>query len=313
MKNFAAIGVGGFVAPRHIKAIHDTGNRLIAAADVNDSVGILDRYSWDVEFFTEIERLDRHLEKLRFGPAETKIDYVSIMTPNYLHDSHCRLALRVDANAICEKPLVINPWNLDYLSSLEEETGRRIFTVLQLRYHEALLKIKDELTRSGNSGNHDVEITYITPRGPWYDISWKGFNEKSGGVVVNIGIHLFDMLQWLFGPAGDVRVYHSTNQCCSGFTEFEKARVKWFLSVDHTDLKYVPDAAGPYRSVKIDGEEVNFSVGFTDLHTKVYEEVLAGNGFGISDARPSIVLTSRIRNASIIPINKMAHRFLKDG
>ncbi|MBN2044003.1 MAG: Gfo/Idh/MocA family oxidoreductase [Anaerolineales bacterium] len=312
-KNFAAIGVGGYIAPRHLKAIHDTGNCLLAAVDVNDSVGILDRHSFDVEFFTEIERFDRHLEKLRFGPEESKIDYVSVMSPNYLHDAHCRLALRVDAHAICEKPLVINPWNLDYLASLEEETGKRIYTVLQLRYHAALLKIQEELMSGANCQQHDVEITYVTPRGPWYDVSWKGNYEKSGGVVVNIGIHLFDMLEWLFGPAGDLRIYRSTRGSCSGFTEFEKARVKWFLSVDHNDLKLIPNAQGASRSVRIDGEEVDFSVGFTDLHTRVYEEILAGNGFGIEEARPSIELTSRIRNAEIVPVDSMAHRFMKDG
>jgi UDP-N-acetyl-2-amino-2-deoxyglucuronate dehydrogenase len=312
-KNFAVIGVGGYVAPRHLRAIRDTGNRLVAAADPRDSVGILDQFSFDVRFFTEIERFDRHLEKLRRGPEAERVHYVSILSPNYLHDAHCRLALRVGADAICEKPLVINPWNLDQLAAIEAETGRRINTILQLRVHPALLKLKASL-EEGNSGlQHDVLLTYITARGPWYQISWKGSNEKSGGVATNIGIHLFDLLLWLFGPAADLRVYHADAQRMSGFIELEHARVRWFLSVDHNDLPFPvePGKNTTYRSITVDGQEIEFSGGFTDLHTRVYEETLAGHGFSIADARPSIELTYRIRTAPISPRDDMAHPYLK--
>jgi UDP-N-acetyl-2-amino-2-deoxyglucuronate dehydrogenase len=312
-KNFAVIGVGGYVAPRHLRAIRDTGNRLVAATDPRDSVGILDQYSFDVRFFTEIERFDRHLEKLRRGPEADRVHYVSILSPNYLHDAHCRLALRVGADAICEKPLVINPWNLDQLAAIEAETGRHINTVLQLRVHPALLKLKASLETGKSDFQHDVRLTYITARGPWYQISWKGSDEKSGGVATNIGIHFFDLLLWLFGPAADLRVYHADAQRMSGFIELERARVRWFLSVDHKDLPF-PVETGKnttYRSITVDGQEIEFSGGFTDLHTRVYEETLAGRGFSISDARPSIELTHRIRTAPISPHDDLTHPFLK--
>jgi UDP-N-acetyl-2-amino-2-deoxyglucuronate dehydrogenase len=312
-KNFAIIGVGGYVAPRHLRAIRDTGNRLVAAVDPRDSVGILDQYSFDVRFFTEIERFDRHLEKLRRGPKAEHVQYVTILSPNYLHDAHCRLALRVGADAICEKPLVINPWNLDQLAAIEEETGRHINTILQLRVHPALLKLKASLESKSSAFQHDVQLTYITARGPWYQISWKGSAEKSGGVATNIGIHFFDLLLWLFGPAADVRVYHADVQRMSGYIELERAHVRWFLSVDHHDLPF-PVEIGKnttYRSITVDGQEIEFSGGFTDLHTRVYEETLAGRGFGIQDARPSIELTHRIRTAPISPRDEQAHPFLK--
>ncbi len=312
-KNFAIIGVGGYVAPRHLRAIRDTGNRLVAAVDPRDSVGILDQYSFDVRFFTEIERFDRHLEKLRRGPQAEHVQYVSILSPNYLHDAHCRLALRVGANAICEKPLVINPWNLDQLAAIEEETGGHINTILQLRVHPALLKLKANLESENSAFQHDVQLTYVTARGPWYQISWKGSTEKSGGVATNIGIHFFDLLLWLFGPAAEVRVYHADVQRMSGYIELERAHVRWFLSVDHHDLPF-PVELGKnttFRSITIDGEEIEFSGGFTDLHTRVYEETLAGRGFGIQDARPSIELTHRIRTAPISPRDDQAHPYLK--
>ena len=310
-KNFAIIGVGGYIAPRHLRAIRDTGNRLIAAVDPKDSVGILDQYSYDVKFFTEIERFDRHLEKLRRGAEENRAHYVSICSPNYLHDAHCRLALRAGADAICEKPLVINPWNLDALEDLERESGRRIHTILQLRVHPALMRLRDDLRRETFS--RDVTLTYITSRGPWYQVSWKGQKEKSGGVATNIGIHFFDLLMWLFGAAQGIRAHYSDDSRMAGFIEMERARVRWFLSVDKNDL---PDSAREsgkttYRSITVDGEEVEFSEGFTDLHTRVYEETLAGRGFGIQEARPSIELTYAIRSAPLSPLDDTAHPFLK--
>ncbi len=309
-KNFAVIGVGGYIAPRHLRAIRDTGNRLVAAVDPKDSVGLLDQYSFDVKFFTEIERFDRHLEKLRRGPDENRVHYVSVCSPNYLHDAHCRLALRVGANAICEKPLVINPWNFDALEELETETQHRIHTVLQLRVHPELLKLKQSLEQEG--GQHDVQLTYITSRGPWYHVSWKGQPDKSGGVATNIGVHFFDLLLWLFGPSGDIRVYYSDNNCMSGFIELEHARVRWFLSVDSRDLPFPAKAGGKttYRSITVDGKEIEFSEGFTDLHTRVYEETLAGRGFGIAEARPSITLTHAIRTTPISPKDECAHPLL---
>lgn len=310
-KNFAVIGVGGYIAPRHLRAIRDTGNRLVAAVDPKDSVGVLDQYSFDVKFFTEIERFDRHLEKLRRGPEEGRIHYVSVCSPNYLHDSHCRLALRVGADAICEKPLVINPWNFDALEELEAETKHRIHTILQLRVHPELIKLKQTLQEQ--DGHHDVELTYITSRGPWYQVSWKGQEDKSGGVATNIGVHFFDLLLWLFGSVNRIKVYHSDENRMSGFIELEHARVKWFLSVDKDDLPFSAKAGGKttYRSITVDGDEIEFSEGFTDLHTRVYEETLVGRGFGIKDARPSIQLTYAIRTAEISPKDDLAHPLLK--
>jgi UDP-N-acetyl-2-amino-2-deoxyglucuronate dehydrogenase len=308
--NFAVIGVGGYIAPRHLRAIRDTGNKLIAAVDPKDSVGILDQYSFDVKFFTEIERFDRHLEKLRRGPEEDRAHYVSICSPNYLHDAHCRLALRIGTDVICEKPLVINPWNFDALEELEAETKHRINTVLQLRVHPELIKLKHSLQEAG--GQHNVVLTYITSRGPWYHVSWKGQLDKSGGVATNIGVHLFDLLLWLFGPFARIRVYHSDAQCISGFVELEHAHVRWFLSVDSQDLPLAVKNRGKttFRSITVDGQEVEFSEGFTDLHTRVYEETLVGRGFGIAEARPSIELTYAIRTMPTLPKDEYAHPFL---
>jgi len=311
LKNFAVIGVGGYIAPRHLRAIRDTGNQLIAAVDPKDSVGLLDQYSFDVKFFTEIERFDRHLEKLRRGSEENRIHYVTVCSPNYLHDSHCRLGLRVGADVICEKPLVINPWNFDALEELEAETKHRIHTILQLRVHPALIKLHEDLQQA--SRMRDVELTYITSRGPWYQVSWKGHEDKSGGVATNIGVHFFDLLLWLFGSVNGIKVYHSDENRMSGFIELENARVKWFLSVDKNDLPALAKAGGKttYRSITVDGKEIEFSEGFTDLHTRVYEETLAGRGFGIKDARPSIQLTHAIRIAEISPKDDMVHPLLK--
>lgn len=309
-KNFAVIGVGGYIAPRHLRAIRDTHNNLIAAADPKDSVGILDQFGYDVSFFTEIERFDRHLEKLRRGPEAERVHYISVCSPNYLHDAHCRLAMRVGADVICEKPLVINPWNLDSLEEIEAETHQKVNTVLQLRVHPELIKLKQALQEAGGSGGRrEVELTYITSRGIWYHVSWKGQGEKSGGVVTNIGVHFFDLLLWLFGPAGEVRLHHADDKRMSGFVELENARVRWFLSVDVGDLPQTCLAEGKttYRSITVDGSEIEFSGGFTDLHTRVYEETLAGRGFGIPDARPSIELTYRIRTAPLSPVDRLAH------
>ncbi len=312
-RNFAVIGAAGYIAPRHFKAIRDTGNRLVAAVDPKDSVGILDSFSFDVAFFTEIERFDRHLEKLRRGPEEHRVHYISICSPNYLHDAHCRLALRVGADAICEKPLVINPWNLDALQEIEHETGRRINTVLQLRVHPRLLALREQLQSESPDRQHDVQLTYVTARGGWYHVSWKGSVEKSGGIATNIGIHFFDLLLWLFGPAGESRVYHSDPRRMSGFLELARARVRWFLSVDPADLPFPvePGRRSTYRSITIDGQELEFTEGFTDLHTRVYERTLAGQGFGIEDARPSISLVHRIRTAPLSPADDMVHPFLR--
>ena len=310
--NFALIGVGGYVAPRHLKAIHETGNRLVAAVDPKDAVGILDQYTFDVQFFTEIERFDRHLEKLRRGPAEQSVHYVSICTPNYLHDAHCRLALRVGAHAICEKPMVINPWNLDALQEIEEEYNKRIYTILQLRLHPKLLELRSRLLAEPKNTMHEVILTYITSRGPWYHISWKGSPEKSGGIATNIGIHFFDLLLWLFGEVEDHRVYDSDAQRMSGFLALERARVKWFLSIDKDDLPFpvTPGKQSTYRSITIDGEEIEFTEGFANLHTRVYEETLAGRGFGIDAARPSINLVHKLRNASLSPYDSHTHPML---
>ena len=297
--NFAITGVAGFVAPRHLKAIRDTGNRLVAAADPHDAAGLLDQYSFDVRFFTEIERFDRHLEKLRRGPEEDRVHYVSVCSPNYLHDAHVRLALRVGAHAICEKPLVINPWNLDALQELEHESGRRVYTVLQLRLHPALIALRDRLRAGG--GVHDVSLTYITARGAWYDVSWKGSQERSGGVGTNIGIHFFDLLLWLFGRVEDVQVHLREPKRMAGFLQLERAGIRWFLSTDHRDLPFTPQPGvkTTFRSIVVDGEEIVFTDGFTDLHTRVYEDVLAGRGAGIEEARPSIELAHRIRHEPI--------------
>lgn len=312
MKNFAVAGVGGFIAPRHLKAIRDTGNRLVAAVDPKDSVGVLDQYTFDVRFFTEIERFDRYLEKLRRGPEEERVHYLSVCSPNYLHDAHCRLGLRVQADVICEKPLVINPWNLDALEELEEETGRRVWTILQLRAHEKLLALRTKLATEGKGERHDVVLTYVTARGPWYDVSWKGQTEKSGGVPTNIGIHFFDMLVWMFGGVVDAHVHLTDDHRMAGYLELERARVRWFLSVDARDLPEppTPGKKTTFRSMTIDGTEIEFSDGFTDLHTRVYEMTLAGNGFGLAMARPSIQLVHEMRQKPLTPSGTEAHPLL---
>lgn len=299
MANFALTGAAGFIAPRHLKAIQDTGNRVVAALDPHDAVGVLDRYSFETRFFTEYERFDRHLEKLRRGPESGRVHYVSVCAPNYLHDAHIRTALRAESHAICEKPLVINPWNLDGLQEIEQATGRRVFTVLQLRVHPALIALRERLLKAG--GTHEVDLTYITARGAWYFTSWKGSDERSGGVTTNIGIHFFDLLLWLFGDVLSSEVHVRSSGKAAGLLTLDRARVRWFLSVDAADLPFVPEPGHrtTYRSIRVNGEEVEFTDGFTDLHTRVYEQVLRGEGAGIEDARPSIELAYRMRTAAI--------------
>ena len=300
-KNFAMTGVAGFVAPRHLKAIKETGNRLVAACDPHDAVGVLDRFWFNARFFTEIERFDRHLEKLHRGPEADRVQYLSICSPNYLHDAHIRMALRSGADAICEKPLVINPWNLDALQDIERETGKRVFTVLQLRLHPDLIALKKRLDADQTSKSRKVSLTYITARGPWYDVSWKGREDRSGGLVTNIGIHFFDLLIWLFGKPQSTELHLRDEKRTGGWIALERAEVSWFLSAESTDLPFEPQPGvkTTFRSITVDGQEIEFSEGFTDLHTRVYEETLAGRGFGIDEARPSIELTSVMRQTPV--------------
>jgi len=312
MKNFALAGVAGYIAPRHLQAIRDTGNRLEAAVDPHDSVGILDRFFPDASYFTEFERFDRHVEKLRRGPSDTRIHYFSICTPNHLHDAHIRFALRTGAHAICEKPLVLKPWNLDALQELEAETGGRVSTVLQLRLHPALRELKRTLDAAPAARRREVRLTYVTARGPWYHYSWKGSPDRSGGLATNIGIHLFDLLLWLFGEPAYSVVHLAEPSRMAGFLELRNANVRWFLSTDRNDLPPAEVTGGKttYRSITVDGSAVEFTEGFADLHTRVYEEILAGRGSGIEDARPSIRLVYDIRSARVSAEMDLAHPFL---
>ena len=314
-RNFALLGAAGFIAPRDLKAIKESGNVLIAAADPHDSVGILDSHFPEARFFTEIERFDRFLEKQRRSGDGSEVHYVSICTPNYLHDAHVRLALRVHAHAICEKPLVINPWNLEQLSDLEREYDRRIYTVLQLRMHPLVQRMKKEFETESNRTRRDICLSYITRRGSWYHSSWKGSEEKSGGLAMNIGIHFFDLLLWLFGGAHRSLVHRSSPSKMAGCLELEWARVRWFLSVDQNDLPaHVKQKGGfAWRSITMDGQELDLSDGFTDLHTAVYRDILSGGGFGVVDAAPSIDLVYNIRNSMETYANGLAHPILKDG
>lgn len=307
VRNFALIGAAGYVAPRHMKAIRETGNRLVAAVDPHDSVGILDQYAPEARYFREIERFDRHLDKLRRGVVDDRVHLVSVCSPNFLHDAHCRLALRQDADVICEKPVVISPWNLDGLSAIEKETGHRIYTVLQLRLHPALLDLKRRVAAPGN--HREVLVTYITPRGAWYHASWKGEEERSGGIGVNIGIHVFDLLLWLFGRCHAVRVHAADSYRMAGVLELERARVRWLLSVSPRDIAADGAGSGPraLRSLAVDGEVIEFTAGFEHLHTRVYEEILAARGFGLDEARPSIELAYRIRKTAVSHPDESAH------
>jgi len=302
-QQFALIGLAGYVAPRHLKAIKDTGNNLVAALDKSDSVGIVDTYFPNTSFFTEFERFERHLEKLKRQDPSSAVEFVSICSPNYLHDSHIRFALRVGADAICEKPLVLNPWNIDALLDFERDTGKRVFTVLQLRLHPTISALKNSMVRSDRK--REIDLTYITSRGDWYLYSWKGEEAKSGGIATNIGIHFFDMLIWVFG-APQLNVVHVAEpKKAAGYLELEHARVRWFLSIDRQDLP--PSSNATYRSINIDGEELEFSAGFTDLHTLTYQKILEGEGFGLEAARPSIETVYTIRNSTPVGINSDSH------
>jgi UDP-N-acetyl-2-amino-2-deoxyglucuronate dehydrogenase len=309
------VGAAGYIAPRHFRAIRDTGNVLVAAVDPHDAVGGMDAYFPEARFFTEIERFDRHIEKLRRLPDQQAVNYVSICSPNYLHDAHIRLALRAHAHAICEKPLVINPWNLDALAGLEAEYNRRIYTILQLRVHPALVALKKQLEASPRRDKAEISLTYITRRGAWYAVSWKGDEARSGGVAMNIGIHFFDLLIWLFGSVEHSEVHLRRADKMAGRLELQRANVRWFLSLDGGDLPAAAAGKGQtaYRSLQIDGQNVEFSEGFTDLHTRVYEEILAGRGYGMADARDAIQAVYDIRKAEVVTPRGNGHPLLAGG
>jgi UDP-N-acetyl-2-amino-2-deoxyglucuronate dehydrogenase len=309
VKNFALIGAAGYIAPRHLQAIADNGHRVVAAVDPHDSVGVLDRYFPDARFFTEIERFDRHLERLRREKRDTKVDYLSVCSPNYLHDAHCRLGLRLHADVICEKPLTINPWNLDALAELEQEFGRRVYTVLQLRLLPVLRELKEKLERDPARQRARLCLTYVTRRGPWYETSWKGDHSKSGGVAMNIGVHFFDLLLWLFGSCQRNEVHLKRPDKMAGFLELDWADVTWFLSVDRADLPpgYFESGKPAFRSLSMDGQEIEFSEGFTELHTSVYRDILAGGGYGLADARPSVDLVYALRSTDVVDRPVHAH------
>lgn len=301
MKNFALIGAAGYIAPRHMAAIKATNNSLVAAFDPFDSVGIIDSYFPDAHFFTEFERFDRHIDKLRRAESGDALDYVSICSPNYLHDSQIRLALRSGANVICEKPLVVNPWNLDAIAEIENETGNRVNSILQLRLHPAIIALRDKVRAEKANTKKEVDLTYVTSRGRWYMQSWKGIEHKSGGIIANIGVHFFDMLHFMFGDIQESSVHLRSESRAAGYLEFEHARVRWFLSVELDDVPKAVRETGQrtYRSIQVEGEEIEFSGGFTDLHQRSYEEILAGNGFTIDDNRDAINTVAGIRRSEL--------------
>lgn len=295
MKSFALIGAAGYIAPRHMKAIKETGNTLVAALDPYDGVGIMDSHFPDSDFFTEFERFDRHIDKLR--RMNNPVDYISICSPNYLHDAHIRFALRSGCNVICEKPLVLNPWNVDALQEIEEETGKRVYTILQLRLHPNIIALREKVLSAPKDKIFDINLKYVTSRGKWYQHSWKGDVTKSGGIATNIGVHFFDMLTWIFGDMKENEVYSISLQTASGRLLFDRANIKWSLSIDFNE---VPDDIRSqnkraYRSLQMEGEEIEFSDGFTDLHTHSYREILTGNGFGLSESKKAIEIVSAIR------------------
>ncbi len=299
-KNFALIGAAGYIAPRHMHAIKETGNRLVAALDPSDSVGVIDGYFPDSSFFTEFERFDRHVDKMRRSASGDAVDYVSICSPNYLHDSHIRFALRSDADAICEKPIALNPRNIEGLIEAERATGRRAWTILQLRLHPEIMRLREKFAADApDAPKREVELTYITGRGTWYIHSWKGDDKKSGGIATNIGVHFFDMLGFLFGALQDNRVHVSEPTRASGYLEYERARVRWFLSIDVADIPEAARSAGQrtFRSITVDGDQIEFSGGFTDLHVASYQQILAGNGFALADTLPAIETVAAIREA----------------
>jgi len=307
MKNFILIGAAGYIAPRHMKAIKDTGNNLIAALDPNDSVGIIDSYFPEAAFFTEFERFDRHVEKLK--RAGTKIDYVSICSPNYLHDAHIRFGLRHGADVICEKPIVLNPWNIEALEELEAASNNKIYNILQLRLHESVIALKKKIDEAPKDKIFDIDLTYLTSRGNWYYTSWKGDMQKSGGIATNIGVHFFDMLMWIFGEVKMSEVHIHNHDRAAGFLELERARVKWFLSINYDVIPQHIKSSGlrTYRSIMIENEEFEFSGGFTELHTRSYEEILSNNGFSISKAKNAINIVAGIRNATCNLRSSRAH------
>ena len=312
MKNFGLIGASGYIAPRHMKAIKNTNNNLIVALDKFDSVGILDSYFPNADFFTEFERFDRHVSKLKYE-KNISLDYVSICTPNYLHDSHIRFALRQNANAICEKPLVLNPWNIDSLKNIENETGKKIYNILQLRCHPSIIALKKKIDDGPKNKIYDIDLTYLTSRGHWYYSSWKGDINKSGGISTNIGVHFYDMLSWIFGDLKQNIVHINDHDRSAGYLEFEKARVRWFLSINY-DL--IPDeikksGKRTYRSITIEGKELEFSDGFTDLHTISYNEIINGNGYGLEEPRQAIEIVHEIRHSKPVGVKGEYHPFVK--
>ena len=312
MKNFAIIGISGYVAVRHLRAIKETNNNLLAALDKNDSVGIIDSYFPEASFFVEFERFDRHLEKIR-SAKHMKLDYVSICTPNYLHDSHIRMALRSGAHAICEKPLVLNPWNLNALADIEQGSGKKINTILQLRLHPSIIALTGKIKNGPKDKIYDVDLTYLTSRGNWHYTSWKGDENKSGGIASNIGVHFYDMLSWVFGDVKSNIVHLHTHDRASGYLEFEQARVRWFLSINYDLLPQEIKEKGQrtYRSITVEGNEIEFSEGFFDLHTESYKKIIDGEGYGLEDARQSINIVHEIRNAKLTPLKGDYHPLAK--
>lgn len=310
-KRFAITGVAGYIAPRHLKAIKETGNVVVGACDPSESVGVLDKYFFETRYFREFERFDRFVEKLRRRGDNERVDYVSICSPNYLHDAHIRFALRVGADAICEKPLVINPWNLDPLIELEQEYKRRIYSILQLRVHPALQALRASIAAQPRR-KREVVLTYVTARGNWYLNTWKGDVSRSGGIATNIGIHFFDLLIWLFGRVEGSELHLSETQKAAGYIDLEGATVKWYLSIDRADLPFeaVPGGQTTYRSITVDGAEIEFSEGFGDLHTLLYQEILAGRGFGIEETRASISFTHAIRTAHAVGVTSRVHELV---
>jgi UDP-N-acetyl-2-amino-2-deoxyglucuronate dehydrogenase len=313
MKNFALIGAAGFIAPRHFKAILDTGNEVITAFDKFDSVGIIDSFFPQADFFTEFERFDRHIDKLK-REGKRPVEYISVCSPNYLHDAHIRFGLRSGADVICEKPLVLNPWNINALAEMEKETGKTVNNILQLRLHPSIIALKNRIDNDTTGKIFDLDLAYITSRGKWYKTSWKGDKSKSGGIATNIGVHFFDMLTWIFGNVKQNLVHVHEEYKAAGYLELQRARVRWFLSTDYETL---PEAVRltnkrTYRSMQIEGEEIEFSDGFTDLHTKSYEQILASNGFGLLEVYPSIDIVHHIRNVSLSPLSGDYHPLVKN-
>lgn len=311
MKNFALIGAGGYIAPRHLRAIKDTGNNLIAAYDKFDSVGIMDSFFPDCSFFTENEQFDRFCSKVR--NTENNIDWISICTPNHTHDAFIRYGMRIGANVICEKPVVLNPYNIDALMDIEKETGCKAYNILQLRLHDSIIALKKKIEEGPKDKIYDIDLTYITSRGNWYYTSWKGDIHKSGGVATNIGVHFYDMLTWIFGEVKENIVHVMSHDRVAGYLELEKARVRYFLSInsDHLPENAVQGEKKTYRTITIDGDEFEFSEGFTELHTKSYKHILNGDGFRISEAKRCIEIVSDIRNSAPIGLKGDYHPLAK--